>query len=73
LSVALSGCFSEAPALDQAADSLRFRKLATDEYTGAVRTYRLIVRVALCNSEDLAGLIYRSLVVLRDDKGAGEY
>ncbi len=60
------------PDLDQAADPLRFCKLTTNEDAGALGTDRLVMWVFLVDSEDFPGSVYRSLIVLRDDKGAGE-
>jgi hypothetical protein len=51
---------------------LRFCKLATDENACALWADRLIVRVPICDGENLTGSVHRSLIVLCDNESAGK-
>jgi hypothetical protein len=56
----------------KAQDGSRVFILTTNEDARAVRPDRLVVWVSLCDSEDFSGLVYLSLIILRNDKGARE-
>ena len=51
---------------------LRICELAADNYAGAFRADRLIVRMPLRDCKNLPGFVDCPLIVLRDDEGASE-